>query len=119
MAQNNALHAKDLKILKELDLNARQSNSRIGKKTGLSKEVVKYRIDNLLRDGTILRFHTIINYFRVGLVKFKLYLRFTGASQAQIDTIALTFQKHPKTEWVALTTGRWDLIAGFLVRNVN
>ena len=33
---------KDRKILYELDLNCRQSNAQIGKKVGLSKEVVTY-----------------------------------------------------------------------------
>ena len=75
MGNQIKLDAKDLKILIELDKNARQSNNQIGKKVRLSKEVVKYRIDNLIERGVILRFHTIINYFKLGFVKFKLYLR--------------------------------------------
>ena len=35
---------KDRKILYELDLNSRQSNSTLGKKVGLSKDIVNYRI---------------------------------------------------------------------------
>ena len=63
---------KDLRILSELDADARQSNNQIGRKIGLSKEVVKYRIDKLTKDGVILRFHTVINYFRLGIHKYKL-----------------------------------------------
>ena len=41
------IDTKDRKILNELDFNARQSNSEIARKVGLSKEVVNYRIRNL------------------------------------------------------------------------
>ncbi|MFH1308321.1 MAG: Lrp/AsnC family transcriptional regulator [archaeon] len=119
MSEIYGLDKRDIKILAELDSNARQSNNQIGRKIGLSKEVVKYRIDKLIEKGIILRFHTIINYFKLGVVKFKLYLRFTNADKEKADEIAKYFCNHKKTEWVALTTGRWDLIVGFLVRNVN
>jgi len=113
------LDKKDFKILAELDANARQSNSQTGKKLVLSKEVVKYRIDNLIKNGVILRFHTVTNYFKLGIVKFKLYLRFTNANKEKINEIAEYFNSNTKTEWVAVTTGRWDMIIGFLVHNVN
>ena len=41
------LDLKDRKILYELDLNCRQSNSQIGKKVGLKRDVVAYRIKKL------------------------------------------------------------------------
>lgn len=110
---------KDRKILAELDFDARQSNSQIGKKVGLSKEVVKYRIDKLIENGIIVRFHAVINYFKLGILKYKLYLRLTNAGKEKMEAIAHYFFSHKKTEWVALTTGRWDLISGFLVNNVN
>lgn len=113
------LDSKDLKILIELDKNARQSNNQIGKKVRLSKEVVKYRIDNLIEKGVILRFHTVINYFKLGIMKFKLYLRLTDINKEKIDSIGESFVKNKKTEWVVNTTGKWDFIVGFLVDNVN
>lgn len=113
------LDAKDLKILVELDKNARKSNSQIGKKVGLSKEVVKYRIDNLIDKGVILRFHTVVNYFKLGIIKFKLYLRLTNINKEKIDSFGEYFVKNKKTEWVVNTTGKWDFIVGFLVKNVN
>ncbi len=119
MNQNYSLDRKDKQILAELDVDARQSYQQIAKKAGLSKEVVKYRIDRLIKNHTILRFHTVINYFKLGLIKFKLYLRLTNTNKEKLEEIAQYFHKHSHTEWVALTTGRWDFIAGFLVHNVN
>ena len=119
MNEKYELDVKDRKILAELDIDARQSNSQIGKKVGLSKEVVKYRIDRQIENGIILRFHTIINYFKLGIIKFKLYLRLTNVNKEKLEEIGQYFYKHNKTEWVAITTGRWDIIVGFLVHNVN
>ena len=41
------LDLKDRKILYELDLNCRQSNTQIDKKVGLSRKVVEYRIKRM------------------------------------------------------------------------
>jgi len=116
---NLKLDAKDNLILLELDRNARESNSSIAKKTRLSKEVVKYRIDRLRKNEIIRRFHTVINYFKLGIIKFKLYLRLTNINKETLEEIGEFFRSHHKTEWVASTTGRWDMIVGYLVNNVN
>jgi Lrp/AsnC family leucine-responsive transcriptional regulator len=113
------LDAKDRKILHELDRNCRQSNSEIGRKVRLSKEVVKYRIDRMLENGPIVKFYTLTNYFKLGIVKYKLYLRLRDVDSEKIEEIGMYFKDSKKTEWVVTCTGRWDMIIGFLVRNIN
>ena len=113
------LDIKDKKILYELDVNSRQSNSEIGKKVGLSKEVVKYRIDTLIRKGIIIKFQTVINYFKLGIIKHKLYLQLKNITKEKLEEIGNYLKNYKKTEWVALCTGKWDLIASFLVNNIN
>ena len=120
MIKNNYnLDLRDIKILHQLDINARQSNSAIGKKTRLSKEVVKYRIDRMVEEGIIIRFHTVISYFKLGIVKYKLYLRLKNINKEILEEIGSYFKNNKKTEWVVVCTGRWDMIVGFLVHNVN
>ncbi len=113
------LDKKDEKILYELDKNARQSNSHIGKKVRLSKEVVNYRIKKMENAGLILRYSTIIDFFKTGLRKFKLYLRLRNASKEKIEEIGQYFNNHKKTEWVVICSGRWDMVANFVVDDVN
>jgi Lrp/AsnC family leucine-responsive transcriptional regulator len=113
------LDIKDKKILAELDLDARQSNAEIGKKVRLSKEVVKYRIDNMIKNGIIIRFHTVINYFKLGIQKYKLYLRLKNADKEKLEELCQFLKLNPHAEWVASCTGRWDVIVNFLVNNVN
>ena len=93
MEQNYKSDTKDTKILAELDRNARQSNNQIGKKVGLSKEVVKYRVDKMIENKIIIRFHTVINYFKLGIVKFKLYLRFVNANKEKLEEIGNYLQQ--------------------------
>ena len=47
------LDLKDKRILKELFVNARMPYSTIGKKVGLSKEVVHYRVNRLMKIGLL------------------------------------------------------------------
>lgn len=114
-----SLDLKDRKILMELGRDARQSYNQIGKRVGLSKEVVNYRIDRLLNEEVIERFHTVINYFKIGVVKFKLYLRLTNIGNHELQKLITYLKEHEKTEWVAVMSGRWDLVVGLLVNNVN
>ena len=68
------LDLKDRKILYELDLNCRQSNTQIGKKVGLKKDVVNYRINNMGKEGVIKNFWTAINTFKLGYDVFRVYI---------------------------------------------
>ncbi|MFA6064659.1 MAG: Lrp/AsnC family transcriptional regulator [archaeon] len=119
--QENAfpLDAKYHKLLSALDENARASNAEIGKKIGLSKETTKYRIDQLTESGVIKRFRTVINYFKLGIVKYKLYLKLTNTNKETLEKISKYFMQKTCTEWVSHTTGRWDFVVGFLVHNAN
>ena len=47
------IDVKDRKILYQLDLNSRQSLTTIGSKVRLSKTVVQYRINRLVKNGII------------------------------------------------------------------
>lgn len=74
------LTLKDRRILYVLDLNARQSLSEIGKKVGLSKEVVNYRIRRMQETGVIRAFYARIETSRLGFTLFRTYLRMQNLS---------------------------------------
>ena len=70
------LDFKDRKILYELDLNCRQSNTQIGKKVGLKKDVVSYRIKQMQDENIIINFWTAINTFKLGYHVYRIYITF-------------------------------------------
>lgn len=112
------LDLKDRKILYQLDLDCRQTNAEIGKKVGLGKQVVDYRIKRLLKEGIITRFATVVDTYKLGFSKYKIYLSLENASKEVIKEMITFLKAHRNTEWVATCSGRWDLIAGYIVKNV-
>jgi DNA-binding Lrp family transcriptional regulator len=112
------LDIKDRKILFELDKDCRQSDSEIGKKVRLSKQAVKYRIENLLGKGIITRFSSVIDTYKLGYSKYKLYLSLEGATKEDFSQIINFLKDHKKTEWIATCSGKWDIIAGYLVKDI-
>ena len=67
------LDLRDLKILHELGLDSRQTNSEIGKRVGISQQAVSYRIKQLLDKGIITEFFTVINFGFFGYSKERLF----------------------------------------------
>lgn len=112
------LSLKQRRILYHLDLDARQSNAEIGKRVGVSKQVVDYQIRQLVKEGFITRFATVVDTYRLGLLKYKVYLSLQNANSSVVKDIITYLVRHRKTEWIATCSGRFDIIAGYLVRNV-
>ena len=59
------LSKKDKQVLKELDINSRQSISQIAKKTHINKETVNYTIKKLEKDEIIQGYFSLVNYFKL------------------------------------------------------
>ena len=75
------LDLKDRKILYHLDLDSRQSFAQLGKKVGLHKDVVGYRVKKLKENGIINKFTIYINFFKLGTTPIKFYLNFQYVNQ--------------------------------------
>ncbi|MBS3118685.1 Lrp/AsnC family transcriptional regulator [Candidatus Woesearchaeota archaeon] len=112
------LDLKDRKILYQLDTDCRQTNNEIGKKVGLSKQVVDYRIKRFLKEGIIPRFATVVDTYKLGFSKYKIYLSLENASKEVIKQMIDFLKSHDKTEWIATCSGKWDIIAGYIVKDV-
>lgn len=110
------LDKKDRKILYELDLNARQSNSQIGKKVGLNKNTVNYRINKLLKGGVITGFYTEINIYRLGYKMFRIFIRFQNLTKRVEKEFIDYYVKHPKVSWIFSIEGSYDIIMGVIAR---
>jgi len=92
------LDLKDKKILYQLDLNCRQSNNQIGKKVGLSKEVVNYRIKRMQDLGVIKGFWTAINSLKLGYYAFRIYINFLDVNP-DIENDIIHYFKNYENVW--------------------
>jgi DNA-binding Lrp family transcriptional regulator len=93
---------KDKKILYYLDLNCRQSNSQIGKKVGLKRDVVAYRIKKLQDEGLIKNFWAEINTFKLGYNVYRIYIKFQDASLDERKQIIDYFSDY-KYAWAVMS----------------
>lgn len=110
------LDVKDRKILYELDVNSRQSNSEIAKKTGLSKQVVGFRIKRLVNENVISSFHTVIDISKLGYTIHKSFVRLQNVDEAKL----ISFLKgSPDVVWIASCDGRYDLAFGVWARDME
>ena len=112
------LDLKDRKILYELDIDSRQSFSQLGKKVGLHKDVVSYRVKKLLEKGIIKNFYTEINYYKLGYSPIRFYLTYQNITPAIKQEIINYLVKSPYTEVIHLLEGQYDLCVISTVKNV-
>ncbi len=103
------LDLKDRRIITELSLNARANISDIAKKVGLSKQVVKYRLENLEKRKIIEGYYTILNIHKLGYLYHRIFLKFQNVNQEKENEIIKFCINHKKIGWVFQLEGSWDL----------
>jgi len=108
---------KDRKILYQLDLNCRQSNTQIGKKVGLSKQVVDYRIKRM-EEGLIKNYYTVIDAYKLGYTFYRFYINLQSISRKKKEEIIQYFMNYKKISTVASARGIYDLIVVFWVDDI-
>lgn len=113
------LDLKDRKILYQLDLNSRQSNSEIAKKVGLSKQVVGFRINRLIREKVISSFYPVIDISKLGFTVHKEFLRLQNIDREKENELINFLVNHPNIVWVASCDGRFDLAFGTWAKNME
>ena len=112
------LDKKDWRILYELDVNARQTNSAIAKKVGLSKYSVAYRVKQLEQKGIIEGYYTIIDFYKLGYLSFRIYLKLANASLEVEEQIMDFIDKNDKVTYSAKVKGVFDINFGTIVKNI-
>jgi len=103
----------DKKILYELDMGGRQSFSEIGKKVRLSKNAVEYRVKNLMKEGVIEYFYTVVDAYKLGYTNYRVYLHLQGLTKNKEDELADYLMKHKNIWWIGKLDGAWDF--GFVI----
>jgi Lrp/AsnC family transcriptional regulator for asnA, asnC and gidA len=114
-----SIDIKDRKILYELDLDCRQSNTQIGKKVGLKKDVVSYRIKRMQDEGIIRGFWTAINTFNLGYSVFRIYIALQNASADKKNEIIQYFMDYKNTWAMISSKGEIDLSVILWVNDNN
>jgi Lrp/AsnC family transcriptional regulator for asnA, asnC and gidA len=112
------LDLKDRKILYQLDTDSRQSFRRIGRKVGLSKDVVASRVKKLQESGIIIRFFTYYNILQLGLNFLRFYLKFQYVTPEIKKEIINHFINDENVNNLFSTEGSYDLGVLMMVENI-
>ena len=103
------LTKKDQRILSELDKNSRQTDSQIAKKTGLSKQVVNYRINNLLKKKIITDFYTTLDIAKLGFNSYYVFLQLEKIDKQKEEELIKQLETLDFVGWLITGVGRWDV----------
>ncbi|MBI2668591.1 Lrp/AsnC family transcriptional regulator [Candidatus Woesearchaeota archaeon] len=101
------LDLKDRKILFELELNARIPETQLAKKTGLSREVVAYRLKKLEERKIILKYHAIVNSMNLGKLMYRTYFKLQKTTPGKEQEF-VQYLLH-KFNWITKVRGVWDV----------
>lgn len=110
---------KDRKIIYHLDLDSRQSLTQIGKKIGLTKEVVSYRLKRLNDKGIIKNFYTVIDTYKLGYTNLRFYLTYQYANPGIKKEIIDYFVKSKYANVIHSVEGSYDLVAFMMIKDLS
>ena len=113
------LDLKDRKILYELDFNCRQSYRAIGRKVGLSKDVVSSRIEKLKENGVIRHFSANINLLKLGFNFFRFYFKYQYISTETKKEIIDYLVNNDFSSYILSSDGSYDLILFVTTKNIS
>lgn len=113
------LDLKDKRILYELDQNSRQTNAQIGRKIGLSKQVVGFRIQKLIKNKILTKFYCILDTSKFGFTIHKNFLRLQNITREKEKELIEYIEKNENIVWAASCDGRYDFIISTWARDVE
>jgi len=108
----------DRKIMKELDLNCRQSHAKIARRVRSSKAVINYRIRKLEREGVIKKYIASINLGKLGYNTFKLYFKLFGLDEKIRKEFTDFICKIPNVIHCIRTEGAFDFSVVIATKNI-
>ncbi len=108
----------DLEILNQLDLDARQSYSQIGKVIRRSKQFVGNRIKTLQEKKILLGYNLDINLRQIGYTIFSLFIQFRGLDKIKEEKIMTYLRNSKNVGFCIKTLGTWDLFISVRAENI-
>jgi len=109
----------DIKILKELEIDARMSNSKIGKKIGRSQQFVEYRLDLMKKrkPWPVITPQIILNPYKLGLRSFLLFVKLekTNFNEKFFDKI----KTYDCVNWIIRSGYDFDFIIMLTSENIE
>jgi len=117
--EDSNLSWKEQKILKELDINAKQTASKIGNNLKMSKQVVNYQIENMIKKGFIKGFITYIDTQKLGYTFYNILIKMKYTTKEDKKRIVNKLIAIPNVVWISSFNGEWQMIISVLARDAG
>jgi len=108
----------DLKLLWNLDYDARIPLSKLAARCGISKQNAAYRLDKLTAAGVLRGFISLINIHKLGYSTHRVYFRYKNLRPSVEKKVTDYLIKHEHVLWLAAISGSWDLEAVFTAKSI-
>jgi len=112
------LDKTDKKILNQLNMNCRQSVADLSRKTGISRDVVAYRIKKLVEKKVILGFKPVFNPPKLGFPAINnVYFLLQPKSVDQESKFVSHLRARREVISVASLVGKWEYEAKIIAKD--
>ena len=111
------LDLKDRKILYYFDFDSRQSFRSLGKKVGLSKDIVASRVKKLQERKIIKGYYAVVDLAKLGYSLYRFYFSFQNVNPEIKKEIIDYFMKDKYASELMSLEGSYDLMVGLIVKN--
>jgi DNA-binding Lrp family transcriptional regulator len=103
----------DLRLLYEINWDCRQTDTSLGKKLRISKQVVNYRIKRLEEQGLIQGYNALIDWRKLGYNALRVYLDWRAITPEQEQAFIEEVRQNPLFMWTVQFKGDHDF--GFYI----
>lgn len=113
-----SLDLRDKKILFMLSQNARIPLSKIAKQVSLSRDSVKYRIDNYEKKGIIKNSRTLVDVARLGYDAYHIFLRLNNPTKEAEKSLIDTLSSLPYVRAILKFYGSFDFEIAVIAKTI-
>lgn len=105
---SSALDGLDQEIISLLKIDGRLAFTEIAKRLNIPEATARYRVQRLLQSG-VIQIHAWLNPEKLGTPH--LLVMAITVENNQIETVAETLTTMPEVQFVAITAGRYNILA--------
>jgi DNA-binding Lrp family transcriptional regulator len=116
---SKVLDEVEKKLLAAISEDATLPIHKIAEKSGLTPEVVRYRLRKLKEDGTILRTTPTINYSALGLVEYIVKINLKSLTPEKEKRMKLRISHIPAIKYAYRTLGEQSVFVDMNTRSVD
>jgi len=107
----------DKKIAKELLLNSRIPLNRLARKIKVSREVVLYRLNRMIRGKVIKNLYTTVNTQAIGFLRYTCFFQLKNVTKEKEAEIFEFFVNHKAITYIGPLVGRWNFAFDMLAKD--